>query len=83
MNNYRQETKYSKGLNLIYTAQVVRLMCQSPIANLPPMPRPIDPFFKTLLLYPLIVQPLAPYTVLVRHILTTLQYTFKTLPELF
>ena len=34
-------------------------------------------------LYPLIVQPLAPYMVLVRHIITTLQYTFKTLPELF
>ena len=33
--------------------------------------------------YPLIVQPLAPYMVLVRHIFTTLQYTFKTLPELF
>ena len=33
--------------------------------------------------YPLIVQPLAPYMVLVRHIFTTLQYTFKTLQELF
>ena len=33
--------------------------------------------------YPLIVQPLAPYMVLVCHIFTTLQYTFKTLPELF
>ena len=33
--------------------------------------------------YPLIVQPLAPYMVLVRHIFTALQYTFKTLPELF
>ena len=37
----------------------------------------------TLALYPLIVQPLAPYMVLVRHIFTTLQYTFKTLQELF
>ena len=35
------------------------------------------------LFYPLIVQPLAPYMVLVRHIFTTLQYTFKTLQELF
>ena len=35
------------------------------------------------IIYPLIVQPLAPYMVLVRHIFTTLQYTFKTLPELF
>ena len=33
--------------------------------------------------YPLIVQPLSPYLVLVRHIFTTLQYTFKTLQELF
>ena len=33
--------------------------------------------------YPLIVQPLAPYMVLVCHICMTLQYTFKTLQELF
>ena len=33
--------------------------------------------------YLLIVQPLAPYMVLVHHIFTTLQYTFKTLQELF
>ena len=35
--------------------------------------------------YPLIVQPLAPYMVLVHHIFTTLQYTFETLllQELF
>ena len=33
--------------------------------------------------YPLIVQPLAPYMMLVRHIFTTLQYTFETLQELF
>ena len=33
--------------------------------------------------YPLIVQPLAPYMVLVHHIFMTLQYTFKTLQELF
>ena len=35
------------------------------------------------IIYPLIVQPLAPYMVLVCHIFTTLQYTFKTLQELF
>ena len=34
-------------------------------------------------IYPLIVQPLAPYMVLVCHIFTTMQYTFKTLQELF
>ena len=33
--------------------------------------------------YPLIVQPLAPYMVLVSHIFMTLQCTFKTLQELF
>ena len=35
------------------------------------------------IIYPLIVQPLAPYMELVCHIFTTLQYTFKTLQELF
>ena len=34
-------------------------------------------------IYPLIVQPLEPYMVLVHHIFMTLQYTFETLQELF
>ena len=43
----------------------------------------LSPIFFKSSSYPLIVQPLAPYMVLVRHIFTTLQYTFKTLQELF
>ena len=46
-----------------------------------PMPR--ADLLSYFVYYPLIVQPLAPYMVLVRHIFTTLQYTFKTLQELF
>ena len=38
---------------------------------------------KLCMVYPLIVQPLAPYMVLVCHIFTALQYTFETLQELF